>query len=235
MTLRGYGRLIAAALLLAVCLPLWAIARLTGGEQRWNSRFLRMAGWLLGLRTRTDGWRAEGGVLIVANHVSWLDILALGGAMPCRFVAKAEIGRWPVIGRLARIGRTVFVARDRRSGARAQADAVTEALGDSLPLVLFAEGGTGDGRTLGAFRPALFISAIEAGAAVQPVAIDYGPDRARLAWPSGQSFGPEAKRLLNRRGTVPVTLRFLPPLDSRTLDRKALAALSHAAVRDALS
>ncbi len=235
MTWRGYLRLVAAALLLLIHLPLWAIARLFGREQQVVRSFLGGIGWLLGLRVAIAGVPMRGAVLLAGNHISWLDILALGGALPCRFIAKAEIARWPLVGWLARIGKTVFVARHKRSETRAQADTVVAALHEALPVVLFAEGGTGDGVTIAPFRPSLFVSAVEAGAAVQPIAIDYGPDRARLAWPSGASFGPEAKRLLNRRGLVPVTLRFLQPLNARALDRKALAAQSHAEIIAALS
>lgn len=235
MTLRGILRLIAAAPLLIVHLLSWAIARLFGREQMVVMSFLGSLGRLLGLRVRTEGVPVRGAVLIVANHISWLDILALGGEVPCRFIAKSEIARWPLVGWLAALGKAVFVARDRRSAARAQADAVTTALQEPHPVVLFAEGGTGDGVTVTPFRASLFASAVEAGAAVQPVAIDYGPDRVRLAWPSGQSFGPEAKRLIDRHGKLPVTIRFLPPLDAGTLDRKALAVEAHGAVVGALS
>lgn len=232
MSWRAVLRLAAAALLLAAFLPLWALYRLFGAERVWVRRFLAAVGWLLGLRVARQGVAAAP-ALLVANHISWLDILALGGACDGRFVAKAEIAGWPLVGTLTRIGGGIFVSRDRRSTTRDQADIVAAALRQGRSVILFAEGGTGDGGAVLPFRAPLFVSALEAGVAVQPVAIDYGPGRAALAWPHGASFGSAALGLLNRRGRVPVTLRFLAPLDPR-LDRKRLATESREAIVAAL-
>lgn len=231
---RAILRLIVALLWLGVCLPMWAIARLWDGERAWVRRYLAVIGWTLGLRSQDRGRPAGAPALLVGNHVSWLDILALGGRTEVSFIAKAEIARWPIVGFLARVAGCVFVARDRRAATRSQADAVVEALRDGRSLVLFAEGGTGDGVTIEPFRPSLFVSAIEAGVKVQPVAIDYGRRRSELAWPNGEGFGTVARRMLNQRGEIPVTLRFLAPLDTAQLDRKALAARSHQAIVSAL-
>lgn len=233
MGARAILRLGAAVVLLAVCLPLWALYRLFGAERVWVRRFLAGIGWLLGLRVRRRGAAAMP-ALLVANHISWLDILALGGAVETGFIAKSEIEHWPLVGWLARRGGTIFVSRERRSSTMAQVDVVADALRCKRRIVLFAEGGTGDGRAVLPFRAPLFVSAAETGTPVQPVAIDYGPDRARLAWPHGASFGQAAMGLLNRRGRVPVTLRFLEPLDAHKLDRKLLAARSREAIVAAL-
>lgn len=235
MTLRAYLRLIAAALILVVCFIGFSIARLFGLEQWWVPRFLRLIGRLVGLRVTIEGKPAGRDVLYVANHISWLDILAIGGTAPVRFIAKDQIANWPLVGKLAKLGGTVFVARERRGATREQADTIVTALGEGRPVMLFAEGGTGDGSIVRPFRASLFVSAVEAGRPVQPVAIDYGPGRMRYAWPPGMSFADEAKRMLNRAEPVPVTLRFLPPLDPHVLDRKALAARSQEAIAGALS
>lgn len=235
MTLRAYLRLIAAALILVVCFIGFSIARLFGLEQWWVPRFLRLIGRLVGLRVTIEGKPAGRDVLYVANHISWLDILAIGGTAPVRFIAKNQIANWPLVGKLAKLGGTVFVARERRGATREQADTIVTALGEGRPVMLFAEGGTGDGSIVRPFRASLFVSAVEAGRPVQPVAIDYGPGRMRYAWPPGMSFADEAKRMLNRAEPVPVTLRFLPPLDPHVLDRKALAARSQEAIAGALS
>jgi 1-acyl-sn-glycerol-3-phosphate acyltransferase len=235
MTTRAWLRLFAAALLLVGCYAGFSLARLWGGEMRWVQRFLRAIGRLLGLRVTIEGAPASHHVLYVANHISWLDILAIGGATQARFIAKDDIERWPLVGALARLAHTVFVSRERRGATRMQADAVATALTQSRPVMLFAEGGTGDPSIVRPFRPALFASAVEAGAPVQPVAIDYGPERGRYAWPPGMSFADEAKRMLNRAEPVPVTLRFLPMLDSTLLDRKALAAQAQAEIAGSLS
>ncbi len=235
MTVRAVARLAAIILLLLACLPSWAIASVFGCGPFWVRVFLAGVGRILGLSVRVEGAPARGGALYAANHISWLDILALGGATPARFIAKAEIARWPAIGWLATLGGSVYVDRERRSATRAQASEVTAALGEGRPVTLFAEGSTGDGVTLAPFRPSLFAAAVEAGAAVQPVAIDYGARAPEIAWPDDAGFAAEIKRMLARRGPVPVTLRFAPPLDARTMDRKALAGASYRAVARALS
>jgi lyso-ornithine lipid O-acyltransferase len=234
MTARAVGRVLCMAVLLIACLPLWCLARLVRRDDDIVTFFLGSVGWLLGLRVQVEGQPARGDVLYVANHISWLDIPAIAGTVAARFIAKSEIARWPVIGWLATIGGSVFVARDRRGDTGAQADAVRLALREGRPVVLFAEGGTGDGVVLGGFRPALFAAANQAHVPVQPLAVDYGTRSREIAWPDGAGFGAELKRMLNRPAPVPVTLRFLPTLDGATVNRKQLASESHAAIDAAL-
>ena len=234
MTALGVLRLFLLVVLLGGCLICWAIASLFGRGPFWVQFFLGRVGYILGLRVRSEGRPIHGPVLYVANHISWLDILALGGATRTRFIAKSEIADWTLVGRLSKIGGTVFISREKRTETRAQADQVANALRGDRPVTLFGEGGTGDGLSLRPFRAPLFAAAIEAGATVQPVAIDYGPDRARFAW-FNTPFSHEMKRLLNRNERIPVTLRFLDPLDVAVFDRKQLAARSHAAIDAALT
>ena len=103
-----------------------------------------------------------------------------------------------------------------------------------MPIVLFPEGGTGDGVTLTPFRPSLLAAANEAGVIVQPVALDYGARQEEIAWPDGAGFASEMKRMLNRPAPVLLTLHFLPPLDGASVDRKQLAAQTHAAISKVL-
>jgi 1-acyl-sn-glycerol-3-phosphate acyltransferase len=234
MTVRAVARIFWMALLLVAYLPLWAICRLFGGGDFFVRSYLGCVGWLLGLRVTVVGQPVRGNALYAANHISWLDIPALGGAVLSRFIAKSEIAGWSLIGWLAKIGGSVFVQRQKRSEARVQANAVTEALGEGRPVVLFAEGGTGNGITLAPFRASLFVSANEAGVTVQPVAIDYGARHAEIAWPDGARFVSEMKRMLNRPAPVPVTLHFLQPVDGAHLDRKQLAIETHRAIAETL-
>jgi 1-acyl-sn-glycerol-3-phosphate acyltransferase len=234
MTARAVVRVLCMALLLLIYVPLWAICRLFGGGDFFVRSYLGWVGWLLGLRVTIVGRPVTGNALYAANHISWLDIPALGGATPARFIAKSEIAGWSLIGWLAKIGGSVFVQRQKRSETRAQANAVSVALTEGRPVVLFAEGGTGDGVTLAPFRASLFVSANEAGVTVQPVAIDYGARHAEIAWPDGAGFVREMKRMLNRPAPVPVTLHFLPPLDGARLDRKQLAVETHRAIADVI-
>ena len=234
MSARAVGRVLSMALLLLACLPIWAVCRLFGGGNFWVRFYLGCVGWLLGLRVRVEGTPVAGNALYAANHISWLDIPALGGAAQARFIAKSEIAGWSLIGWLAKIGGSVFVRRQKRSETRVQADAVVAALHEGRPVVLFPEAGTGDGVTLSPFRPSLFAAANEAKVAVQPVAIDYGARSAEIAWPDGAGFASEMKRMLNRPAPVHVTLHFRAPLDGATVDRKQLATMTHAAIAGAL-
>ncbi len=183
-----------------------------------------------------EGRPLSGKVLFVANHESWLDILALGGA-GTSFVAMAELRRWPVIGWLAGLNRTIFVARAERGAVKGQADALRGALADGQAVALFPEGTTEGGRGVLPFRPSLLASLYPPlpGVKVQPVAIDYHLHEDEIAWVGDEPAGANAKRMLSRRDPIPVTLRFLDPIDpAEAGDRKALAARAHAAVVAAL-
>lgn len=234
MTARMVTRVLVMAVLLVIYLPVFGLLRLFGRGNGVVRSYLNWVGWLLGLRIRVQGEPVAGNVLYAANHISWLDIPAIGGAVEARFVAKSEIAGWSLIGWLAKLGGSVFVQRHKRSAARAQADEVTIALTEGRPVVLFAEGGTGDGIVLTAFRASLFAAANEAGVTVQPVALDYGARSAEIAWPDGAGFVSEMKRMLNRPAPVHLILHFLPPLDGAQVDRKRLAAETHAAISAAL-
>lgn len=132
--------------------------------------FHRIMRWLLGLRVTVTGAPAQGGpVLIVANHVSWLDIVALGSVAPLSFVAKSEIAGWPVIGWLAKLQRSVFVDRARKSETAAVNRDIAQRLAAGEAIVLFPEGTTGDGNRLQRFRSALLGAVCDSMAASQEV------------------------------------------------------------------
>jgi len=228
------ARVLVMAVLLVAYLPIFGLFRLFGGGNALVRSYLGWVGWLLGLRIRVEGRPVTGNVLYAANHISWLDIPALGGTVNARFIAKSEIAGWSLIGWLARLGGSVFVRRQKRSEARVQANEVSTALTQGVPVVLFPEAGTGDGITLSPFRPSLFVSANEAGVAVQPIALDYGDRQQEIAWPDGAGFVSEMKRMLNRPAPVRLTLHFLPPLDGATVDRKQLAAETQAEISKVL-
>lgn len=230
MTFRMVARVLVMAVLLIAYLPVFGLFRLFGGGRSIVRSYLGWVAWLLGLRITVRGVPVTGNALYVANHISWLDIPAIGGTTYARFIAKSEIAGWSLIGWLAKLGGSVFVRRQMRSETRVQANAVSAALKEGVPVVLFPEAGTGDGVALSPFRPSLFVSANEAGVAVQPVVLDYGARQEEIAWPDGAGFVSEMKRMLNRPAPVALTLHFLPPLDGATVDRKQLAAQTHAAI-----
>ena len=222
------------ALVLLCMLPFHLLAVRRGGANPWPQRFLASVARIAGARVRIEGAPCGHHVLYVANHLSWLDILALSGATGCALVSKAEVGRWPVIGFLARANRTVFVDRENRRAAGNQAAALRDGLASGRPVAVFPEGTVNDGVSLLPFRATLLaaVAPPPAGVVVQPVAIDYGPHASEIAW-HGEPGRTNVPRVLGRRGRLPVTLRFLDPLPA-TGDRKALARAAEAAIGDAL-
>jgi 1-acyl-sn-glycerol-3-phosphate acyltransferase len=230
-------RTLAIVLGILACVPLHYLWKLAGRRSRWPRRFLWWVGYAAGMRVRTVGTPVPSHVLFVANHLSWLDIMVLAGASGTAFVSKAEVGRWPVIGWLAGLNDTVFVERKDRSAASGQAAEIRDALTTGQPVALFPEGSTDGGTETLPFRASLFSSLLPPipGVRLQPVAIDYGPAGPDIAWVGDEPAGANVKRVLSRRGTTPVTLRFLEPIDpARFDDRKAMANAAHAEVAAAL-
>jgi 1-acyl-sn-glycerol-3-phosphate acyltransferase len=179
------GRASTAALRLALVLawtfllipPYAALLVLRGPYRRMARFYWRTAGYMLGIRVRTHGAPVKTGpVLFVANHASYLDIAVLGSVIDAGFVAKQEVGTWPGINIIAKLGRTVFV--ERKSGRAAeQRDAITERLESGEGLILFPEGTSNDGNRVLPFKSALFSVAErrirEQPLTVQPVSVAY--------------------------------------------------------------
>jgi 1-acyl-sn-glycerol-3-phosphate acyltransferase len=117
--------------------------------------------------------RPAGPVLLVSNHISWLDILALHATCHCRFVAKANVKRWPLIGRLSTAAGTFYVDRASRRDARRVVELVANALKEGEIIAVFPEGTTGDGREVLPFHANLIQGAILANAPAQPVALQF--------------------------------------------------------------
>jgi 1-acyl-sn-glycerol-3-phosphate acyltransferase len=219
---RAWLRVGAVLLLFLLCAPFHLASKWLLGRSAVPPLFLGAVAWLIGVRARTVGTPVRAHSLLVANHTSWLDILILSGATKCAFVSKDELGH-PLIHWLADQNDTVYVRRSHRKGAKDQATTIAKALEGDKPVALFPEGTTGPGTHLLPFRSTLLEAANFAAKDVEirPVVIDYGEARAEVGW--WQEPGKNnVMRLLGRRGTLPVTVRLLEPLD-RAADRKQLA------------
>jgi 1-acyl-sn-glycerol-3-phosphate acyltransferase len=206
---------------------------------------------LIGLRVRLIGapaHRTADGrpVVYVSNHSSWVDILALGGRLDAAFVAKEEVGKWPVISTIARLGRTVYVRRQRTSTAR-ERDEMRLRLASGDSLILFPEGTTSDGSRVLPFRSA-FLSIAELPVTpegktpiVQPVSIVYDrlaylptgrATRPLFAWYGDMDIGSHFWRLAQYRG-LRVSILLHTPLDPAAFpSRKALTQAAWTAVAD---
>lgn len=237
-TLRFAGRIAWIVGLILVCVPLHYLSLAVTRRSAWPPRFLRWAARAAGARVRVEGVRVAGPAVLLPNHLSALDIPILAGTTGCTFIAKGELAHAPVVGWLASLNDTVFVARADRLGVAGQVAQVRSALGSGRPVAIFAEGSTGDGSTLRPFKPAL-LAAIDPpppGLLVQPVALDYGTAAEEIAWRDAEPGADYARRILSRRSTLPVTVRLLAPVDPAVLPgRKVIAAESHRRVGGALA
>jgi len=142
-------------------------------EQRvnvWARRMLQIAGIALVVKGQPP---RQGPVLLVANHISWLDILVMHAARHCRFVSKSDIQMWPLIGTFADGAGTLYVARESRRDAHRVVGQMAERLKAGDVLAVFPEGTTGDGVTLLHFHANLVQSAIEAEVGIQPVGLRF--------------------------------------------------------------
>ncbi len=229
------GGLIVALLLIHV--PLHGLWRLARRRSPWPRRFLGAAAHAAGVDVCLVGQPLTRDVLFVANHLSWLDILATAGATGARFVAKDDVRGWPLIGWLAGMNDTIFVARTARGQVHQQAQHLRDALSDGVPVMLFPEGGTGDGNGVGPFRASLLAALMPPwpGLRLQPLALDYGAEAPLVAWLDKLGTGAEAKRILALPGRRQLMIHALPPIDPAALpDRKTLASAARDAMCQAL-
>jgi len=238
-TLRALRRVICVLAWTMVAVPVQAVLLLFAGGRMGRGKvvFARIF-WagvcrLLGLQVRLIGAPVPAGrpVLFVSNHSSWLDIPALGGRLEGCFIAKEQVGRWPLIATVARLGRTVFVSRKTTATARERGDlAARLAAGDNL--FLFPEGTTSDGSRVMPFRSS-FLALAEGPnpPAIQPVSVVYDrlsflPARRAsqplFAWFGDMDLASHVWRIGRQRG-MRVTIWLHEPLDATLFpDRKAL-------------
>ncbi|WP_018407731.1 lysophospholipid acyltransferase family protein [Methylocystis rosea] len=243
-----YLRALAFALTLTGALlflvPLQALARRRGWpiQHAIQTRFCRVVCAVIGIKVEARGaLPLTAPRFVVANHVSWTDIIALASLYPFVFLAKSEVASWPVLGLLARLQGTIFVER----GAKQDIARVNEALADVLraggDLVVFPEGTSSDGADVLAFRSAHF-APLEAMTArgeaptLAPVAISYsdGLERIDVGWYGDMTFLPHLWRLM-KRGRTQCHIAFGEDVETAGKDRKTLAMETRASVRELLA
>ncbi len=233
ITWRTIARLALMVLTLLFLIVPHLLYRAVGRPSPMVMAFLNAVGWIAGLRIRTTGTRLRRDVLFVSNHVSWLDILALGGAARSAFVSKAEVGTTPLVGWLADQNHTVYVQRDAKREIHNQANELRGALARGRPVTLFPEGTTGPGDGLLPFRASLFQAIVPTPPRlrVQPVLLDYGEQANDIAWLDPESGLDNFKRLLARKRPIPLTIHYLDPLpEAAEHDRKAINEAARSAI-----
>jgi 1-acyl-sn-glycerol-3-phosphate acyltransferase len=199
----------------------------------WAGKLMR----ILHIERRISGTPPVGGAVLVANHVSWLDIHVLHSILPVRFISKAEVRDWFLLGQLAKASGTLFITREKKSDAIRVNQEMAAELQAGECLAFFPEGTTSDGQSMRGFFPSLFQPAVEAGCPVVPASIRYldpqGGPCLEAAYHGDMTLLGSFWRIAKLRGLV-VEVVFLPALENNGGHRRELAKRAEAAIRSAL-
>lgn len=203
---------------------------------RWAQRMLQA----MGIQQRLGGIApGQGPLLLVANHISWLDILVLLAYFPCRFVAKAEVKAWPVIGTMAEASGTLFIERESKRDVIRVVHHIAQALSQGEWVAVFPEGTTSDGRDVLPFHANLFQAAIATHTPVQPVTIAYLDTQESLVSPHIAYVGddPILRSLWRtlRRKAIIAQVQVLSRSGETLVNRRSCAQWHEQAIRGALN
>lgn len=235
--LRIAGHLLAGTLTVLFLFPHLSAEERGRRVTAWAARTVGLAGVRVVVQGRPPAVRGKG-ALIVANHVSWLDIYVLHSLVFTRFISKAEIRRWPLIGWLAEMTGTLFLERTKKSDAARINREMAGHLRAGECLALFPEGTTTDGTEVKPFYASLFNPALEAEAQVWPVLIRYldlnGEPTLAAAYHDDTTMAQSLMRVL-RSGGIQAEVSFLPPIAATAGHRRELAQTAETAIRDALA
>jgi 1-acyl-sn-glycerol-3-phosphate acyltransferase len=200
----------------------------------WSGKLLR----LTGLTLQVQGTPRPGGTLLVANHVSWLDIAAIHAGCPqARFVSKSDVKHWPLLGWMVTNAGTLYIERERKRDAMRMVHDMAAALKRGETVAVFPEGTTGPGEQVLPFHANLLQAAIAVSAPIQPVALRFSEPGHRYAV-SAQYIGDTTLlqsiwRVITARGLA-VQVQFLMPQACAHADRRALAATLQGSIQKAL-
>ena len=179
---------------------------------------------LLSVQIDIQGQPHSQAPLLVANHISWLDILVIGSVRTSRFLSKAEVKKWFLFGKLATHFGTLFIHRG--DGVSQAHQTIINCLTHNTSTVIFPEGTTSDGTQVKKFYPRLFAAAIEAKTLVQPVALHYPLDNGVNPWvpfTRDQSILRHVMSLLHHNKHINVCVSFLEPVPATNMQRDRLA------------
>lgn len=196
---------------------------------------------LLGVTVTIEGRRPFVPALLVSNHVSWLDIPILSSVMPLTFIAKREVGGWPLFGWMAKLQRCVFVNRDKRHSTGKSSSEIADRLHAGDTLVLFPEGTSNDGHCVMPFKSSYFGAAENLDVALIPVTLAYKSNynlpltkrqRPSFAWYGDMDLVPHLWEAL-KAGPIEVIVRFHEALPK--VSRKDMAKLAHVTIAKSLA
>lgn len=232
--IRLFAHLVRGLLIVALLFPFADRLKQRRYIENWARRLLSV----LAIDVEVRGELIEEPALVVANHISWLDIFVLDAVRALRFVSKAEVARWPLIGRLATAAGTLYIKRQNRHAVSAIIGSAAMAFRSGDSVGIFPEGTTGEGHEVGPFHASLFAAALDSGSAIQPAAVAYlneTGERAQYAVYSGNTTLIESVlRIIAAQRTTAVLI-FAPPIAPDSHTRRELASLSREAIRLALT
>lgn len=238
--LRVAAHLLSGLAQCALLFPWLPLGRRNRLVQRWSRQLIGIFGIALavdGVRAGAAGGDLRGAGAVVANHVSWIDVFVLNAIAPCRFVAKAEVRRWPAIGWLSARAGTLYIARHKRSDLVGANATMAAHLAAGERLALFPEGTSAAQGELLPFHANLFQGIAQAGASVLPTAIAYvdasGKASSAADYIGDMSLWQSMLSLLTQ-GPLLARVALLAPIDGSAGERRALATATHAAIGAAL-
>lgn len=216
----------------ALVFPFLPLADRNARIQRWSRQLLG----IFRIRLQIEG-AVQGGCALVSNHISWIDVFVLDAIEPCRFVAKSEVRRWPVIGQLATSAGTLYVDRASRFGLRSSNAALAARLAAGERVAFFPEGTSSTQGVLLPFHANLFGGVVQAGAPVLPAALSYLDEKGKPStaadYIGDMSLGQSIVRLL-LMGPLTARVQFMPVLPPGP-GRHALATAAQASIASALA
>jgi 1-acyl-sn-glycerol-3-phosphate acyltransferase len=222
---------------LAICaliFPFCKAERRHWHVQHWSRRLLEICGVRC---EHVNAGPIGKHAMVVANHVSWLDIFVINALHPCRFIAKSEVRGWPVLGWLAERGGTLFLKRANRRDLQQVLRSVVDHLRSGERVAYFPEGTSSPHGSLLSFHSALFEAALEADVVVQPYALRYvdatGGVHRGAEYVGETTFAQSVARILSGEAII-ARLERLPPIAGAGLHRRVLAQSAHGAVESAL-
>lgn len=232
--LRLLAHVVRGTLITLIIFPSASRATRRQHVQRWAAQLLK----ILHIELEVVGKLPLCPALVVSNHISWVDIFVLDAMRPLRFVSKAEVADWPLIGRLAGAAETLYIERENTRAIAHVVESVTRALQDGDCLCIFPEGTTGSGEDVKRFHASFFESAIKSGVTLVPLTIAYtnraGERQDAFAYIDEMSLVHSLGQILNcAESHVRVTVS--PPLQTATGTRRDLALAAHAVVSGALN
>jgi 1-acyl-sn-glycerol-3-phosphate acyltransferase len=212
-------------LLLAIALPRLRLTWRKNIVQWWSAKLLQILNISL-IIDANDPIRILTQGMVVTNHISWLDVFVLNAVFPMRFVAKAEVQKWPVIGWLCIRAQTLFIERGSARAAARMNQILEAQLREGECLAVFPEGTSTDGRQVAHFHASLLQPAIDAEVYVYPIVIRYQNQQGELtteaAYIDDMSFA-ESLRAILKMPAMQVQLTSTTPLQANQFDRRNLS------------